>query len=568
MIRLKWVAMCLTASALLCGNAFSQATVYWTGHSFSTPDFSDPMNWVFDTTPANDGSQVLGFFRSDAMFPNGNQMTLNVAVNAKGLDIEADTGGANISLIGAGPLTLGSSGIWMNQTNNHEFSVATITTPVILSANQTWALTNSSLQVTHAISESSAGTVLTVSGGAVDFGGNNTFSGGANLNNTTVTIGTDTGLGTGPVTATNSTLDFNSMAPGASNPSFSFTKSTVNFNHSGANPSLSDLSLSQATLNFSPGTNITINNLATDSAASGNSINIDNGSTLILNENGNATFYGTITGFNSSSVSVTSDASGTVDLFGANTYGHGTTISSGALVVADNNLALGSGPASSVTINGGALEVGPGITIANQISVNSGTVVGYGTIDPGSDTLLFQGEGFVAGGKGTLGSASGQPVPGTLTFGPGVVLTLGPGGAMQFSIMNATGTPGTDFSTIHTPGNTVNITATPVSPFTIQLVAVNPGTGQFLLNAANFNNSTAYSWTLLSAGTINGFAANEFKVEDTTDFQSPFLGGTFSVADVSNSLVLNFTPVPEPSTWALMATGLCALGAAVRRRRR
>jgi hypothetical protein len=32
--------------------------------------------------------------------------------------------------------------------------------------------------------------------------------------------------------------------------------------------------------------------------------------------------------------------------------------------------------------------------------------------------------------------------------------------------------------------------------------------------------------------------------------------------------MLNFTPVPEPSTWALMATGLGALVAAVRRRRR
>jgi hypothetical protein len=34
------------------------------------------------------------------------------------------------------------------------------------------------------------------------------------------------------------------------------------------------------------------------------------------------------------------------------------------------------------------------------------------------------------------------------------------------------------------------------------------------------------------------------------------------------NLMLNFTPVPEPSTWALMATGLGALVAAVRRRRR
>jgi len=57
-------------------------------------------------------------------------------------------------------------------------------------------------------------------------------------------------------------------------------------------------------------------------------------------------------------------------------------------------------------------------------------------------------------------------------------------------------------------------------------------------------------------------------VDDTTDFQNPFLGGTFSVGVISNDLMLTFSPVPEPSTLALMASGLCALGAAVRRRRR
>ena len=704
MIRVRWVAICLTVSASIGGNAFAQATVFWTGTGGCGPGFSQASNWVGDVTPANDGSQILGYFHSKAGPPNGNKMTLDVSVIAKGLDIEADTGSANISIapVGIHTLTLGASGIWMNQTSNNAVSVATIAAPVILSASQTWSITNSDLTVTKAISESSSGTGLTISNtgggpmsvtlsspkstfsgglsllggpgtvlvvgadstgsgasvvkgplgtgsltlgdgvslltpatktytignnivvgagggpatatieggtgggviltgaisdgggpgaiqaaslGSVDFEGSNTYSGGTVINLTTATIGNDSGLGIGPVSASGSTLKFTSMAPGLSNPSFNFNQSTVDFSHAGANPTLNGLtmfqstlnfspgstisindavSMNQSTLNFSPGTDITMDNMVTDSAGSGNVINIANGSTFTINENASAIFHGTITGPISSSVSVTSDGSGIVDLHGANSYRGGTTITTGALVVADNDTALGSG---TVTVNGGALGVGSGVTLTNQVNLISGTIGGYGSVSPGStEAIAFQGPAFVVGGRGTLGSASGVPVPGTLNFGANANITLGPGGTMQFSIMNATGTPGTDFSTINAPGSPVTITATGVSPFTIQLVAVNPATGQFQLNSANFNNATPYSWTLLSAGTISGFAANKFVVDATTDFQNPFGGGSFSLADVSNSLVLNFTPVPEPSTWALMAAGLCALGAAVRSR--
>jgi hypothetical protein len=137
---------------------------------------------------------------------------------------------------------------------------------------------------------------------------------------------------------------------------------------------------------------------------------------------------------------------------------------------------------------------------------------------------------------------------------------------MQFSIMNATGTAGVDYSTISAPGSTVSISALATTPFTIQLVSVNPSSGQ--VGMANFNDTLSYSWTLLSAFSISGFAANEFTVDDTTDFQNATGGGTFSLSEVGgNTLKLTFTPVPEPATWALMAAGLCALGAAVRRHR-
>ena len=711
MIRLKWIVLCLT-SALVGGSARAQATVFWTGASTNTSDFDDRSNWLGGLAPANNGTQVLGFYSSHAVAPNGNLMTLDVNVNAKGLDIEADKasgGGANISIVTGSnkALKLGAYGITMNTAGGGDnfSSVAAIAVDVTLSANQTWSLTNSDLDVTNAISEGTPGTRLTIDntgglmqvtlgspkstfsggltltggpgtvlvvgadstgsgssvakgpvgtgtltlgngvdlttppaktitlgnnivigngpgastatiqgalggdiilkgairdpfggtgaiqttpGGAVDFEGNNTFSGGATFNSTSVTIGTDTGLGAGPVTANNSTLDFTSLAPGPSIPSFSFSQSTVDFSHGGASPTLGNLALFQATLNFSagatisihdvlsmaqsifnfaPGSTITFSQLASDSAGSGNAINIANGSALTIDEDGGASFHGAITGPFSSGVTFTSGSSGIVDLYGANTYSGGTTIRSGALVIADSSSALGTG---IVTINGGSLGVGPGVTITNLVNLAGGSVEGYGTLSPSSsDALVFHGPGFLAGGRGTLGSLSGAPVPGTLTFGAHASLTLAGGGTMQFSVMNATaagiGVAGTDYSTISAPGSTVNITATMLVPFTIRLVSVDPATG--LVGLANFDPARAYQWTLLSAATINGFAANEFVFDTTTDFQNSLAGGSFSIAEMGHNLVLDFAPVPEPSTWALMAAGLLAAGAAARRRR-
>jgi hypothetical protein len=40
------------------------------------------------------------------------------------------------------------------------------------------------------------------------------------------------------------------------------------------------------------------------------------------------------------------------------------------------------------------------------------------------------------------------------------------------------------------------------------------------------------------------------------------------VSESGNDLMLNFTPVPEPSTWALMAGGICVLGVGMLRRRK
>jgi hypothetical protein len=159
------------------------------------------------------------------------------------------------------------------------------------------------------------------------------------------------------------------------------------------------------------------------------------------------------------------------------------------------------------------------------------------------------------------GSASANSYVNTISFS--TPLTLGQGGAYTFDLMNASGTAGTGYDTINVAGN-LTIAATPASPFTIAVESINPATGTPGL--ATFNNSQPYSWKLLSAGTLTGFSASDFVVNDSS-FANSLGIGSFFVSSGGNDVFLNFTPVPEPSTWAMMAAGLALLAVAAWRRR-
>jgi hypothetical protein len=208
--------------------------------------------------------------------------------------------------------------------------------------------------------------------------------------------------------------------------------------------------------------------------------------------------------------------------------------------------------------NTGTIELGGGVLSAPSMALGPASVLsGTGTVSvaPG---VAFSGGASVAPGLPLSGSRIG-----TLAFaGP---VTFGGGGAYTLAIMNApSAVAGTDNSLVTVSG-TLTIASNGASPFAIDLESVNPQGGA--LGLANFNPAVASTWTIASAGSLSGFGLGDFTV-NTSLFQNPLDGGSFTVDASGSTLTLNFVPVPEPGVAELLLLGLVTLasGRGLRRR--
>jgi autotransporter-associated beta strand protein len=262
-------------------------------------------------------------------------------------------------------------------------------------------------------------------------------------------------------------------------------------------------------------------------------LTVANGTTLTINQANDSTFRGQIQGAGG----IAKFGTGTLRLESAGSFSGGTTIGAGTVNVAASG-ALGT---NTVTLNGPSahLKLDSGVTLTNTIGLgaNGARLSGRGTF--GSNVVL--GPNSVV--------APGASV-GTLTFSNG--LTLAPGGSYDFEMQDAIGGPGIgwDFVQVSAP---LTFTSTPTSPFTLNLISLSSSGA--IGNATNFLPWNAYAWAIASATSFVGFNPGALAV-NTTNFTSALNGGSFSFSTSGTNLMLNFTPVPEPSTWALLLAGL------------
>ncbi len=243
---------------------------------------------------------------------------------------------------------------------------------------------------------------------------------------------------------------------------------------------------------------------------------------------------------------------GIVELTGANSYTGGTRVLGGTLI-AGNNSALGLG--GVIVGDRSTLQIAPSVLISNPLTLSSGaTLSGFGGIaSPGGVTI----------GSGARLSPGGNDRVGTLSFHSG--LTFADGGRLTFNLLDPVSSAGGGWDSLRVIGSSLNVTATSASPFMIDLVSLtNDGTtGPISI----FDATQHYTWTFVIADNIHGFSADQFAF-NTSGFLHSLQGGAFFVTQNQQGLAITFTPVPEPSTYLLMALGIGVVAIFEIRRRR
>jgi T5SS/PEP-CTERM-associated repeat protein/autotransporter-associated beta strand protein len=423
------------------------------------------------------------------------------AVTSRRLDVGVNAGGTGtLNVQGGGTVRVTGSSYW----GQFGGSTATVT---VTGAGSSLSFTGPS--------GSPATLVLTgnpVAAGIVPGVTNVTVSAGGSLAADILNAGQSNGSAGTMVTVTDagSTLTAGLARVGGSGGPTAGGPTTLNIVAGGAMTVTGNLSVyGQGTVNVNAGT-LRVAGLANGLATSIGNISLT-GSTLTINTVSSQpppTYSGVIGGDGGLAVTGT----GGQILAGANTYGGGTTVSGGRLLVTNaSGTGTGTGP---VMVSGTGVLGGTG-TITGAVTVGGG-----GAVSPGTSV-------------------------GTLNVGS---MTWQGGGRYDFEFTS-------------TAGDLVNGTGA------LGLGSLNSG-NRFTINIASTNATltTPQTYTIATfAGGVSGFDASAGNPQFA--FSGFFVPGSVSVAVQGNNLRLTFTPVPEPAHLLLACAAATGLARWLRRRR-
>ncbi|MEI6486416.1 MAG: autotransporter-associated beta strand repeat-containing protein [Sphingomonadales bacterium] len=462
---------------------------------------------------------------------NNNALGTGTLVTSDGTTLRVGTAA------GQGPITLGNAvAVTGNLAIAMNGNAGSVTPQGVLTLNGNDLTLNGAVSGTGSITASGLGRLT--------LNGNNSYSGGTNVNFAALYVGSDTALGTGAVAVGTGYLGNASGATRtlANNIGIATTLTVLgpdNLVLNGVisgNGELVKSTASTLTLNgansfsngvqFNGGTIIVGNNAAlgtgalsvnsflpTTLAAGTNGVTLGNsiallGSSLLTVDSQVASF--TLSGVISGSGALTKTGSGNLVLNGNNGYTGGTTLAAGTITVGANS-ALGTGAlgmAGGTTLAAGANN----LTVANAI-----TTAGVGTIDTGANSLTLSG---VIAGNGSLSkTGSGNLIlSGVNSYQGGTALTAGTitvtnnaalstgglvmsggttlaAGANNLTLANAITTQGV--GTVDTGANTLILSGGITGAGSIAKV----GSGTLVLNSANsYTGGTALNAGIISIG--------------------------------------------------------------------
>jgi len=267
---------------------------------------------------------------------------------------------------------------------------------------------------------------------------------------------------------------------------------------------------------------MTISGNLTDSATSGTQ-------TLTLtgtgtSTTGGGTLSGTINNGTGSTVAVTKAGTGTWTLSGVNAFSGTTTINAGKLALVSTTSNNNIGSSNKILVGSGANLDVTGITASGGFQVQNGqTVAGSGTVV--GNTNFLSGSTLSAGNSGV----------GTTTYSGNLILSSG-----TLLVFDLAAVGASDQVIVNGAGNKLTLNNQSISDFTFNtLTGFGPGTYILMDSSANGIN-----------GTLNGNPANLTEI----------LGGYNATLSLnSGDVILTVAVVPEPSTYALLVSGVVTL---------